>query len=505
MTQKILFVDDDDNILRSYKRLIGYEFAIDTALGGREGLELLKKEEPYAVVISDMRMPIMNGSEFLSRVHAEWPDTVRMLLTGQAEIDDAIAAVNKGQIFRFLTKPCPPDILMPAIKAGLEQYRLVTSEKELYEKVLHSNKLLKVAKDVISKEKVKVDNLVESMPAGIIMLDKEHKITFLNRTAEHIFSLNGNGNLNGSTKTFLKDKRGFDLNALVGSFQKTNKTLWSTELNLNQVILSVKLANVIDKKSSTGDLLVFVQDVTKEKEAEKVKADFVTNVSHELRTPMTSIKNSLNIVLGGSAGQLTENQDKFLSMAMRNIDRLSRLINDVLDFSKLEAGAMDLNTSELDLETLVDGVLSTVQSQALEKNIKLLKNVTTSGLKLTADSDKIEQVLVNLMTNALKFTPESGKITVRTESVTQSSQAGKAYVKVSVIDTGTGISAKDLETLFQRFSQAEHNLSNKPDGTGLGLSISKKIVELHGGEIGVKSKLDVGSVFWFILPVKMEN
>ena len=134
--EKILCVDDEANILEGIARQFRKQFHIDTALGGEEGLRAIAERGPYAVVVSDMRMPVMDGAEFLARVRNTWPSTVRMILTGQADIQDAIAAVNEGNIFRFLTKPCPPEMLTRALTAALEQYRLLNAERELLEKTL---------------------------------------------------------------------------------------------------------------------------------------------------------------------------------------------------------------------------------------------------------------------------------------------------------------------------------------------------------------------------------
>ncbi len=136
MSEKLLFVDDDANILEAYRRHLRKQFQIDTALGGEEGLALIAGHGPYAVVVADMRMPGMDGIQFLAKVREEAPDTVRIMLTGNADQRTAIDAVNEGNIFRFLTKPCPPERLASALNAALEQYRLVTAEKELLEKTL---------------------------------------------------------------------------------------------------------------------------------------------------------------------------------------------------------------------------------------------------------------------------------------------------------------------------------------------------------------------------------
>jgi response regulator RpfG family c-di-GMP phosphodiesterase len=148
MNDKILFVDDDSNILESYKRFFRRQFKIETAMGGQAGLQLLNTGEPFAVVVSDMRMPEMDGAKFLAQVREKSPDSVRMLLTGQADLNDAIAAVNEGHIFRFLTKPCQPETLSTALNAGLEQHRLIMSERDLLNKTLKGS--IKLLADILS-------------------------------------------------------------------------------------------------------------------------------------------------------------------------------------------------------------------------------------------------------------------------------------------------------------------------------------------------------------------
>jgi len=136
MADRILCVDDDPNILEGYKRQLRKEFELDTAVGPEQGLRMVTEQGPFAVVVSDLQMPGMNGVEFLAQVRAHEPDTVRMLLTGNAELQAAIEAINQGQIFRFLTKPCTPEALANALKAGLAQHRLITAERELLEQTL---------------------------------------------------------------------------------------------------------------------------------------------------------------------------------------------------------------------------------------------------------------------------------------------------------------------------------------------------------------------------------
>lgn len=148
MTQKVLFVDDEPNILGAYQRNLRNRFHIETAQGGEHGLAAIASQGPYAVVVSDLRMPGMDGVQFLAKVKEHSPDSVRVMLTGQADMTAAIAAVNEGNIFRFLTKPCPPDILAKTLDASLQQYRLIVAERELLEKTLHGS--VKVLTEVLS-------------------------------------------------------------------------------------------------------------------------------------------------------------------------------------------------------------------------------------------------------------------------------------------------------------------------------------------------------------------
>jgi response regulator RpfG family c-di-GMP phosphodiesterase len=148
MTARILFVDDEPNVLAGLQRQLRKQFDVDVAVGGEQGLAAVRERGPYAVIVSDMRMPGMNGAQFLSRVRDLAPNTVRMLLTGYADMQSAIAAVNEGHVFRFLTKPCPPEALVKALQDGIEQFRLVTAEKELLEKTLRGS--IQVLAEVLS-------------------------------------------------------------------------------------------------------------------------------------------------------------------------------------------------------------------------------------------------------------------------------------------------------------------------------------------------------------------
>jgi len=250
---------------------------------------------------------------------------------------------------------------------------------------------------------------------------------------------------------------------------------------------------------------------------EKLKSEFISIVSHELRTPLTSIKNSLDIMLSGKTGDITKIQDNFLNLAKRNVDRLSGIINDLLDLSKIEAGKMDFRFEPLNIAEPIEFVKSTFENLAEKKNIILTMKTTPDLPQVYGDIHRIEQVLSNLISNAVKFTPENGEITISAKKINASSISpdvintfsGKKlslkgdYVKISVKDTGIGINDSDIPKVFDKFQQIESSLSREVGGTGLGLPIAKQLIEAHRGEIWLESEFKKGSKFSFILPVMM--
>lgn len=248
---------------------------------------------------------------------------------------------------------------------------------------------------------------------------------------------------------------------------------------------------------------------------EKIKSDFISIVSHELRTPLTSIKNSVDIILSGRAGELPEKVGGFLGMAKRNVQRLSEIINDLLDISKIEAGKLDFNFEMLDINTVIENVSSSLSALLKEKDLVLNCECAQNLPQINGDSKRLEQVLTNLVSNAIKFT-ENGKTISIKSTVCNASEINKnnqfaneleklsgEYILVSVKDEGIGIAQSDVVRAFDKFAQIENSLSRKVGGTGLGLPIAKQLLEKHNGMIWCESELGKGSEFIFVVPVKM--
>ena len=250
--------------------------------------------------------------------------------------------------------------------------------------------------------------------------------------------------------------------------------------------------------SARTDITKNVENEERLEQAMQVKTNFVSTVSHELRTPLASIKSSIDILNTEAPGKLTEDQKVFLGRVKTNIDRLARLINDVLDLSKLESGKMTMNLVPLRAEEVVKDVVE-MQRAVVKNRPIVLGTEFASGLPmLLADKDRLTQVLNNLINNALKFTKEGQVV------VSASCDNDKKLMTFCVRDTGAGIKSEDLPKLFQKFQQVG-GATQQVSGTGLGLAISKEIVERHGGRIWVESEFGKGSSFFFAIPVKHDK
>ncbi|MDP8297292.1 MAG: ATP-binding protein [Candidatus Orphnella occulta] len=229
------------------------------------------------------------------------------------------------------------------------------------------------------------------------------------------------------------------------------------------------------------------------KKLDQAKNDFVSMVSHELRTPLAIMEEFASIVLDEIPGKLTKDQREYINIIKGNVDRLARLINNLLDISKIEARRVEIKKVLVDMAELVKGVVSTLKPGADEKHIELKTLFRVSSSDTYVDPDMIVQIFTNLIGNAIKFTPENGQVTI---TVTDQ---GKA-LECSVADTGMGIAPKNIDKVFGKFQQFERPAGSGAKGTGLGLAISKGLVRYHGGKIWVESKYNEGSKFIFILP-----
>lgn len=376
----VVVLDDEENIRESVKRLFFRESFGITSTGDFEEAFAIIKEHPIKVVLSDQRMPQITGVEFLKQVREKYPDVVRILITGHADIQAAEDAINFGGVYRFINKPWNSEELKATVKQAIEHHDLLLQNRELFDATKSKNEELEI----------------------------------LNRRLRGMY------------------------------------------------------------------------------EAQK---EFTSTVSHELRTPLASIKSTVDLVLSGAPGPLTEDQTKFLQKTKNNVDRLNRLINDILDLTKLESGKTELKMVFHNMAKVIAEDLENHTEAAAAKGLALKADISDNLPEIPMDVDKIHQVLNNLLSNAIKFTEQGGVM------ITCKSNREQNHIEVSVADTGPGIRAEDKDKLFHKFQQLG-DPNQHVGGTGLGLAICKEIVSRHGGKIWVDSQEGEGSCFRFVLPIE---
>jgi len=247
-------------------------------------------------------------------------------------------------------------------------------------------------------------------------------------------------------------------------------------------------------ESKTGDMIRMNKELVlaneRLKELDRLKSDFVSMVSHELRTPLAAMRTSAQVL--EVADTDTETKREMLDIILRNIDRQTNLVNDLLDLSRIESGRMELKFELVSLNALIADSIESVKQAASEKGITLNVELPEDLASVKGDREKLTQVVINLLNNAIKFTPRSGEITIKAREL-------NGQVEVRVSDTGIGIRAEDLDKVFDKFYQVDSTLTREAGGTGLGLAICKGIIEAHNGHIRVESEFGKGSTFFFTL------
>jgi PAS domain S-box-containing protein len=360
--------------------------------------------------------------------------------------------------------------------------------------------------DQVHRGKAYIENLVENAADIILSTDLEDQILTWNRGAEITLGYSKEEVIGKHLSTLLPPQRLHEL-AEMRTKVELDGALRDVEVESNKkdgtpIFLSLSVSSIADGDGRIVGFLRVAKDITEKrryeqrlKELDKLKSDFVSNVSHELRTPLTAIKGSVDNMLDGLTGELNEKQSRYLTRIKSNADRLARLINDLLDLSRIEAG-IKLNRINLSLPTVVKEVVESLGSVAAEKLINFEIKTADNDLTAWADPDRVAEVLTNLLGNAIKFSPTGGNVTVSL------ARSRNNWVKVSITDTGTGIRPEEANRIFDKFYQVSHPEQPKATGTGLGLPIAKALVEMHGGRIWLESQVGHGSVFSFTLPAE---
>ncbi len=351
--------------------------------------------------------------------------------------------------------------------------------------------------------------LVQDANSIILRMDTQGRIVFINKFAKKFFGFTEKGILGKSvigTIVPVTDSAGKDLKSMIDDIvchpaKYVNNENENMRRSGERVWISWTNKALSDTKGRTREILCVGNDISKIKEAEELlkqmdkrKSAFVANVSHEFKNPLGNMKLSLAYMREGSAGAITDKQKMMLDIAQRSTERLIRLVTDLLDISRIEAGKMKLKKEEVPVAAVAGEVIAANTSEIAAKHITLEEVLSESAGSVWADRDKLTEVIINLLSNAVKYTPAGGKVTL-------SLSGTKKEVRFEISDSGPGIAREDFCKLFDKF---ERLTAEREEGTGLGLAITKDIIELHKGRIWVESELGKGSKFIFTLPRKSD-
>jgi PAS domain S-box-containing protein len=356
---------------------------------------------------------------------------------------------------------------------------------------------LKYAIEKITKEEKKMTAIVNSLAEGLILVDSNNRVLHINPAAEYLLGVN----VNQIGEDFTQLIQDGELTKVLTESQRQvalNKTAASevpVDRNGEQLILRVVASPFLDENGAILGTVYVFDDITREKEIDRMKSDFVSLVSHELRTPLTSIIGFVSFILDGKAGAINEKQRNSLMRVQRQSKRLTALINDLLDVSRIEAGRIQMNQSAISIREIANHRIEEIRPQADAKSIALELIAPEFVPTIIGDEERLGQVFTNLIGNAIKFTPENGAITIKLE-------VDSNLIHVEIIDTGPGIPPEERQKIFDKFYQMSDFRTRQQGGSGLGLSIVKSIVEAHGGKVWVDDGIGgKGSNFQFTLPM----
>lgn len=382
-----------------------------------------------------------------------------------------------------------------------ELYRLITDQAERLGIMLRSQ----------VTEAAKNEAILEGIADGVLVLDAQRQVVLLNPTGGEILGVDPRVIENKQADQILDQSQSpadrqfvrLFYDDFMGALAEIESGQKSAQFRIeveNKAVV-VTLTPVALGTEETLGVVAVIRDISREAEIERLKNEFISTVSHELRTPLTSIKGYADLLVSANPqiGDLNTIQDRFVKIIQTNANRLTELVNDILEISRIETGRLKINLESIDIIELIREVAVSFEGQLVQKRLELRLDLPDHLPAVSADRIRLTQILINLVGNAWQYTPEGGKLILSAELFDEN------FVRVDVADTGIGIPEEDIDHIFERFFRSERHEVQLVDGTGLGLSITKSFVVLLGGKIWFESEVDVGSRFSFTVPLFIKD
>lgn len=513
---KIVVVDDEQMVTSAFKTLFKVEGYSDVHLFNDpiEALDYLKTEKPD-LIISDFIMPNMNGLEFLSEAKKLYDEVSMILLTGYADKENAIKAINEIGLYKYIEKPWDNDDLLLNIKNGIERSHLLENLRQKIDELeVAQNQLKDYSKNLekivdertkdLSVANKKLSGIINYCADGIVIIDGSGNILQVNPACENLVGLSESTLCNKkfqeiaySTQRASDYSKENSAGEIFGLSEDNSEILLRdyyivNSLSGKNIPVEISFALIYEDKSSKSSKYVgVIRDVSVQKEAEKLRDDFIATLTHDMRTPLLAAIQTLKYFLDGALGKLEDKQRVLLATMLQSNEDLLGLVNALLEVYRFDSGKLELCKTAFSLKDLVEQCMSELNPLAEKKNISFSADYEfDDNVHILADRAEIKRVIINLCANALNYTEKSGNVKVL-------AKVQENDLIFSVSDDGIGIPDDDIPNLFTRFSMG--TARKRSTGTGLGLYLSRQIIEAHEGKIWVDSKLGKGSEFSFLL------
>ncbi len=510
----IVLVDDEKIVTSAFKTLLKVEGYNNVVCFNdpKEAVEYLKANTPD-IIVSDFLMPEMNGLQFLTEAKKIHPEVSTIMLTGYADKENAIKAINEIGLYKYIEKPWDNEDLLINVRNGIERSHLLSSLREKISELEEAKKQLEVYSNDLEKlvaqrtqelqlANNKLSGIINYCADGILILDKDGSISQVNPACENMTGLSEAALINKKFQeiayiTTRQGNRSFENKdgGIFGLNKDTNDVLVkdciiTNKLGGAETPVEIHFAS-INPDGESEKYVGVIRDISSHKETERLRDDFIATLTHDLRTPLLAAIQTLKFFLDGSLGEVEEKQAVLLSTMLQSNEDLLGLVNALLEVYRFDSGKLKLCKTVFPVRDLVTRCYDELKPLADKKDIKFtLSTDIPDDLEITADKSEIKRVIINLCGNAVNYTNKGGEVEIIAKA-----QSGDFIF--SVVDNGNGIPAEDIPKLFNRFSQG--TTKRRSTGTGLGLYLSRQIIEAHGGKIWIDSKLNKGSEFTFLL------
>jgi signal transduction histidine kinase len=538
---KVLLVEDDEVDRRLVERLLAkcsqpVEFAVES-VGSMSAAAVSLGGRKYDLVLLDLGLPDSSGIETVQKINEVNQRTPIVVLTGSDDEETGLLAIKSGATDYLVKGQSLENLLVRTMLYALEREkekkliletnrRLQDTSQELFrakqelekkanalqktqeelelrleERIVELSKAnelltkLKQSERALQASEANLLKVIVTSPDGIVVVDRDGTVQFVNPTAESLFGCKAEellGELFGLPLVKDEAMEVDIVNYGVGPGIAEMRVV-ETEWNGKKANL-ILLQDITERKLAEERL---IEANEKLKEYNQLKDEFISTASHELRTPLSIIMAAIRIILDEIPGEIVEKQRDVLTTAMKNVQGLSKIVDSLLSIAKIEAGKLDLQKTVVNICELIKDTVSNCKALAQEKSLSLDFEVPEQRIDICLDPDEIKEVLMNLISNSIKFTSEGGWI-----KVTCTDRDGE--VLVSVRDSGVGIAEEDIPKLFDKFTQFGRKAGPGEKGTGLGLAIVKKLIVMHGGKIDVESEVNQGTTFTITLPLTTE-